>query len=214
MKAVKNLFLLIVIIALLSVGMSLALITMKTVDTKVKYIDIIDKYSKQYNSDPLMIAAIIKVESDFDTDAVSPMNAKGLMQIVPDTGKWISERLKEEYHDDKLHDPDYNIHLGAYYYEYLYEHFGDVEIALAAYNGGMGNVEGWLKDPNISYHGDKLDNIPFGETRNYVEKVMNTYRTYKLFYENKLPDQTEFDNPISLIWNNYKAFVKDIIKSF
>lgn len=214
MKALKNLFLLVIIIALLSVGMSLALITMKTVDTKVKYIDIIDKYSKQYNSDPLMIAAIIKVESDFDTNAVSPMNAKGLMQIVPDTGKWISERLEEEYHDDKLHDPDYNIHLGAYYYEYLYEHFGDVEIALAAYNGGMGNVEGWLKDPNISYHGDKLDNIPFGETKNYVEKVMNTYRTYKLFYENKLPDQTEFDNPISLIWNNYKAFVKDIIKSF
>ena len=106
-----------------------------------------------------MIAAIIKVESDFDTNAVSPMNAKGLMQIVPDTGKWISERLEEEYHDDKLHDPDYNIHLGAYYYEYLYEHFGDVEIALAAYNGGMGNVEEWLKDPNISYHGDKLDNI-------------------------------------------------------
>lgn len=214
MKALKNLFLLVIIIALLSVGMSLALITMKTVDTKVKYIDIIDKYSKQYNSDPLMIAAIIKVESDFDTNAVSPMNAKGLMQIVPDTGKWIAERLEEEYHDDKLHDPDYNIHLGAYYYEYLYEHFGDVEIALAAYNGGMGNVEGWLKDPNISYHGDKLDNIPFGETKNYVEKVMNTYRTYKLFYENKLPDQTEFDNPISLIWNNYKAFVKDIIKSF
>ena len=87
MKALKNLFLLIIIIALLSVGMSLALITMKTVDTKVKYIDIIDKYSKQYNSDPLMIAAIIKVESDFDTNAVSPMNAKGLMQIVPDTGK-------------------------------------------------------------------------------------------------------------------------------
>ncbi|WP_425539882.1 lytic transglycosylase domain-containing protein [Microaceticoccus formicicus] len=214
MKALKNLFLLIIIIALLSVGMSLALITMKTVDTKVKYIDIIDKYSKQYNSDPLMIAAIIKVESDFDTNAVSPMNAKGLMQIVPDTGKWISERLEEEYHDDKLHDPDYNIHLGAYYYEYLYEHFGDVEIALAAYNGGMGNVEEWLKDPNISYHGDKLDNIPFGETKNYVEKVMNTYKTYKLFYENELPNQAEFDNPISLIWNNYKAFVKDIIKSF
>ena len=214
MKALKNLFLLIIIIALLSIGMSLALITMKTVDTKVKYIDIIDKYSKQYNSDPLMIAAIIKVESDFDTNAVSPMNAKGLMQIVPDTGKWISERLEEEYHDDKLHDPDYNIHLGAYYYEYLYEHFGDVEIALAAYNGGMGNVEEWLKDPNISYHGDKLDNIPFGETKNYVEKVMNTYKTYKLFYENELPNQAEFDNPISLIWNNYKAFVKDIIKSF
>ena len=75
-------------------------------------------------------------------------------------------------------------------------------------------VEEWLKDPNISYHGDKLDNIPFGETKNYVEKVMNTYKTYKLFYENELPNQAEFDNPISLIWNNYKAFVKDIIKSF
>ncbi len=214
MKALKNILMLIIIIAILTVGMSLALITMKTVDTKVKYIDIIEKYSKQYNSDPLMIASIIKVESDFDTDAVSPMNAKGLMQILPDTGQWISERLNEDYHDEKLHDPDYNIHLGAYYYEYLYEHFGDVEIALAAYNGGMGNVEEWLKDPSISYHGDKLDNIPFGETRNYVNKVMNTYKTYKLFYENNLPTQSEFDNPISLIWSNYKAFIKDIIKSF
>lgn len=214
MKVLKNTLMLIIIIAILTVGMSLALITMKTVDTKVKYIDIIEKYSKQYNSDPLMIASIIKVESDFDTDAISPMNAKGLMQILPDTGEWISERLNEEYHDEKLHDPDYNIHLGAYYYEYLYEHFGDVEIALAAYNGGMGNVEEWLKDPEISYHGDKLDNIPFGETRNYVNKVMNTYKTYKLFYENNLPNQSEFDNPISLIWSNYKAFIKDIIKSF
>lgn len=214
MRFIRNLLATLVIAVILAIGLNLALITMKTYDMQINYVDIIEKYSKKYNSDPLMIASIVKVESGFDPGATSPMNAKGLMQILPDTGEWIAEKLEEDYHDEKLYDPDYNIHLGAYYYEYLYEHFGDVEIALAAYNGGMGNVEEWLKDPQISYHGDKLDNIPFGETKNYVEKVMNTYETYKLFYKRGIPNQKAFDNPITLIWDNYVTFVKDIWEKF
>lgn len=214
MKKVKNIFLAILLLIMITFALSIVFIAAKTYNTRIEYIDIIQKYSEQYNSDPYMIASIIKVESNFDEHAESHMNAKGLMQIVPDTGEWIAEKLGEDYHDERLFDPDYNIHLGAYYYEYLYEHFGDVDIALAAYNGGMGNVEKWLADPEVSYTGEKLDNIPFSETRNYVDKVNNAYGTYRLFYPDGLPTQEEFSNPLGLVWENYITFLKTIAHEF
>lgn len=201
-------------IAVIAFGLTFSLIALKTIDTEIKYTDIINKYAEEYNADPVMIASIIKVESDFNTDAVSNMNAKGLMQILPDTGEWISERLEEDYHDDWLHDPDYNIKLGTFYYEYLYEHFGTVELALSAYNGGMGNVEGWLSDPNHAFKGDNIEEIPFTETRNYVKKVLDNYDNYQMFYGSELPDEAEFDKKLSLFWKNYKSFVRELAKGF
>lgn len=211
MKVIRNIIIGLIVLGLLFFALSFGLVGVRSMDTKVYYEDIINKYAGEYRADPLMIAAIIKVESGFDTNAVSHMNAKGLMQILPDTGQWVAEKLEEDYHDELLHDPDYNIKLGAYYYEYLYEHFGTDDLALAAYNGGIGNVEEWLKDPEISKDGVSLHNIPFEETRQYVEKVNNVYDTYKFFYSDGLPDQT---GSLDLIINNYKTFIRDIGKSF
>src|SRR5699024_10052293 len=197
MKVFKNVMIALLIIGLSAFIISFGLVGLRSLDTKIDYEEIINKYAEEYNSDPLMIASIIKVESGFDTEAVSEMNAKGLMQILPDTGEWIAAKLEEDYHDELLHDPDYNIKLGAYYYEYLYEYFGDESLALAAYNGGMGNVEQWLEDPEISSDGHTLENIPFAETRDYVDKVQHVHETYKYFYKDGLPNDT---GDLNLVW--------------
>lgn len=211
MKVFKNVMIALLIIGLSAFIISFGLVGLRSLDTKIDYEEIINKYAEEYNSDPLMIASIIKVESGFDTEAVSEMNAKGLMQILPDTGEWIAAKLEEDYHDELLHDPDYNIKLGAYYYEYLYEYFGDESLALAAYNGGMGNVEQWLEDPEISSDGHTLENIPFAETRDYVDKVQHVYETYKYFYKDGLPNDT---GDLNLVWENYKKFISDMVKDF
>lgn len=211
MKVFKNVMIALLIIGLSAFIISFGLVGLRSLDTKIDYEEIINKYAEEYNSDPLMIASIIKVESGFDTEAVSEMNAKGLMQILPDTGEWIAAKLEEDYHDELLHDPDYNIKLGAYYYEYLYEYFGDESLALAAYNGGMGNVEQWLEDPEISSDGHTLENIPFAETRDYVDKVQHVHETYKYFYKDGLPNDT---GDLNLVWENYKKFISDIVKDF
>ncbi len=211
MKVFKNVMIALLIIGLSAFIISFGLVGLRSLDTKIDYEEIINKYAEEYNSDPLMIASIIKVESGFDTEAVSEMNAKGLMQILPDTGEWIAAKLEEDYHDELLHDPDYNIKLGAYYYEYLYEYFGDESLALAAYNGGMGNVEQWLEDPEISSDGHTLENIPFAETRDYVDKVQHVHETYKYFYKDGLPNDT---GDLNLVWENYKKFISDMVKDF
>lgn len=211
MKVFKNVMIALLIIGLSAFIISFGLVGLRSLDTKIAYEKIINKYAEEYNSDPLMIASIIKVESGFDTEAVSEMNAKGLMQILPDTGEWIAAKLEEDYHDELLHDPDYNIKLGAYYYEYLYEYFGDESLALAAYNGGMGNVEQWLEDPEISSDGHTLENIPFAETRDYVDKVQHVHETYKYFYKDGLPNDT---GDLNLVWENYKKFISDMVKDF
>lgn len=211
MKVFKKVVIVLLVLAISVFVISFGLVGLRSLDTKIDYEEIINKYAEEYNSDPLMIAAIIKVESGFDTEAVSEMNAKGLMQILPDTGEWIATKLEEDYHDELLHKPDYNIKLGAYYYEYLYEYFGDESLALAAYNGGMGNVEEWLSDPEISSDGHTLENIPFAETREYVDKVQHIHETYKFFYKDGLPNDTK---DLNLVWENYKKFISDIVKDF
>ena len=103
------------------------------------------------------------------------------MQITSDSREWIAWRLKEDA-DVDLFDPEINIRYGCYYLSYLYEKFGDLELAYAAYNAGPTNVEKWLADPSVSKNG-KLVNIPFEETRNYVKKVNSARETYQELYE-------------------------------
>lgn len=214
MKALRNILIGLLLVVILFLVTVFIMVGMKTNSTKVAYSDIINKYSEEYKLNPIMVASIIKEESHFNNEAKSEMGAVGLMQLLPDTAKWVSEKLGEEFESEKLSDPDYNIKHGAYYYKYLLEHFGNDELALAAYNGGIGNVEKWLEDPEISKNGIKLDKIPFGETSNYVEKVMNTYKTYDLFYEGNLPSDSESSNTLKLSFKNYLRFWRDLVKDF
>jgi soluble lytic murein transglycosylase len=152
----------------------------------VKYKDYIINYSVKNNIDPYLVFAIIKGESDFNPDAVSSKKAKGLMQISDKTGQWGAKVLKyKDYGNNSLFDPETNISIGCWYLRTLYSEFNnDLDLVLAAYNGGSGNVNEWLKDRDLSTSGKSLDKIPFKETENYLKKVKNYHTIYKMLYEN------------------------------
>ena len=139
-------------------------------------------YAKEYDVDPFLVYAVIHTESRFREDAVSPAGAIGLMQVTPDTGQFISEQLKlPSFTEEMLKDPDLNIRMGTWYLSYLKESFPRVETLLAAYNAGPNRVRTWLLDEEIS-DGDILLNIPFAETRDYVERVLQREKIYRLLY--------------------------------
>ncbi len=143
----------------------------------------IAKYSKMYNVDPIMVSAVIKTESNFDVDAKSKKNAYGLMQITPDTARWIADKMNmDNFSLDMLTDSDTNIKMGCWYLSNLNKEFNNNDLALAAYNAGRGNVQKWLKDPQYSKDGVSLTNIPFPETDRYITKVKLYYKIYKFLY--------------------------------
>lgn len=148
------------------------------------YPEIICMYSEQYGLDPYLVSAVICVESRFDPHATSTKDARGLMQITINTGRWAAEQMGLVGYDDNiLYDPDVNIQIGCWYLQFLNKQFYDLEIVLASYNAGIGNVNKWLKDKRYSSDGEHLDYIPFKETRKYVKKVTTAYKHYKELYE-------------------------------
>ncbi|KEZ85931.1 lytic transglycosylase [Clostridium sulfidigenes] len=150
----------------------------------LEYEKSIIEYSEMYNVDPNLVAAVINTESKFAVDASSSKGAIGLMQIMPDTGKWIAEKLElSNFNEEIIADPEINIRMGTWYLKKLSEDFnGDYILVLAAYNGGPGNVTKWLEDEKYSSDGKKLHKIPFKETKSYVQKVKFNHRIYKYLY--------------------------------
>jgi soluble lytic murein transglycosylase len=143
------------------------------------------KYGQQHKIDPPLIAALIRTESNFKPDAESNKGAKGLMQITPSTGEWIANTMGlESFDESMLFDPETNIKLGSWYIEHLSDYYnGSFELVFAAYNGGRGNVDKWLKDRSLSSDGVSLDAIPFSETENFVIKLRKNYDIYRQIYK-------------------------------
>ena len=140
----------------------------------------IEQNAALYGQDPLLIAAIIRTESHFNAEAHSVVGAVGLMQLMPDTAKWIAGKNGWDYDETMLIDGDTNIRLGCWYVNYLSERFdGDTDRYLSAYNAGESNVRQWVADGR--FEGGRRD-IPFDETRSFVQKVMNSYEKYKILY--------------------------------
>lgn len=150
----------------------------------INYKEHIADYSKQYNIDPFLVAAIIRVESKFNKSALSPKGARGLMQIAPVTGRWAAGELGiQNYDESLLYDPEVNIKVGCWYINRLNTQFNnDLELVLAAYNGGSGNVVKWLNDNKYSDNGKSLKHIPFKETELYLKKVLKSYDIYIKLY--------------------------------
>ncbi len=152
----------------------------------IKYEHFVEKYSDEYGLDKYLVYAVMRTESRFDKYAVSNAGAKGLMQITDETGKDCARRLDiSRYSDDALFDPEINIEIGCYYLKGLLDKYDNVNNALAAYNGGPGNVDKWLLDPNCVDGGGTLVNIPFRETKNYVVRVNEAREMYKSIYEDR-----------------------------
>lgn len=155
----------------------------------IKYYDAVIHYSNMYNIDPYLVFALINVESHYRPNAVSTKDAKGLMQITPSTGKWIAEKMGiKDFDESMLFDPIINIRMGCWYLDNIKKEFGlgssedDMVLMLAAYNGGSGNVRKWLSNKEYSQTGTSLEQIPFAETHQYVEKVLRNYEIYKWLY--------------------------------
>lgn len=143
-----------------------------------KYEDEVLAAAEKYGLEPALVFAVIRTESSFDPNAVSPAGAKGLMQIMQTTGEWVCLRMGDEFDESRIFEPEYNIGLGCHLLRYLLDKYdGELRFALAAYNAGSGRVDSWLADPAY-YDGQELS-IPFDETRNYVKKVLTAYEKYK-----------------------------------
>ncbi len=136
--------------------------------------------------EPAFIHAIIRQESNFDTEAVSSANARGLMQLLPSTAQLVARRLGIRHQLGMLTaDPQHNMRLGAAYLEQMLERYGgSLALAAAAYNAGPGRVDEWLVtygDPRAGGvdKRDWIELIPFAETRNYVQRVIENAVIYR-----------------------------------
>ncbi len=143
----------------------------------LEYEETIIKYSKQYDIDPALIAGIIYSESHFNANAASHAGAQGLMQIMPTTGQAIATRIGEPYGD--LFDPETSIRYGTYYIKSLVDKYnGDVDAALAAYNGGAAAADRYVVSRSDA-------SIP-AETAGYIVKVNAAWDNYEKLYGNIL----------------------------
>lgn len=182
-KLLGKLFLIILTIILLFFAVKWA----QTLPKKMypqPYQETVEKYAQLYNIDPLLVYATMKAESRFNENAVSKKGALGLMQLTESTAYWAAQNIgiSVSSQDDILK-YDTNIQIGTWFLSYLMKEYdGDVTKVLCAYNAGSGNVTKWLTDQDHSNDGVNLNNIPFPETKTYVEKVYNYYNKYKKIY--------------------------------
>lgn len=141
---------------------------------------IVEEQAEEFGLDANLVYAVIKAESNFDPEAKSAVGAMGLMQMMPDTFRWMQTVLGETHEEEALYDPEVSVRFGCALLKILLSEYGDLTAALSAYNAGMGNVTSWLSDTAYSEDGKTLSLIPFSETRIYVRKVL----WYKEIYEN------------------------------
>lgn len=133
---------------------------------KLEYTEYVKKYANEYNVDEYLIYAIIKAESNFEPNAESHRGAKGLMQLMYSTAEDISKRIGIELNEDNILEPDININLGTKYISMLIQKYNNINLALAAYNAGSGNVDGWIEKGTLKSDGSDIENVPFTETNN------------------------------------------------
>lgn len=154
----------------------------------LRHEDIIRQQADQKGIDPALIAGVIYAESHFRDGQVSPAGAQGLMQLTPETAHYIARKSGGvAFRIDDLGTPQVNIAYGAYYLRYLMKRYGDNEnFALAAYNGGEGNVDRWIAKARAKDEALTIDAIPFAETRSYVTNVQNAQAEYRRTYRREL----------------------------
>lgn len=143
----------------------------------LKFKATIKSVSEKENVSPVLVASIIKNESNFNSSAVSSSGAIGLMQVLPATGKWVYEKyFGENFHESLLLDGEMNIKIGVKYLAYLFEKYGDETYVLACYNAGEGVVKSWTSEENVL----EKTQIRFEETKKYVQNVQNVKKIYKI----------------------------------
>lgn len=141
--------------------------------------------ASNYGLEPHLVAAIIRAESNYETGRESKKGALGLMQLMPDTAHWVVEKAGFEKVNDEIlrHRADVSIEVGSWYLNNLHTQFDQNKVAaVAAYNAGPGNVRKWLDSGSWDGSMETVKEIPFGETRHYVQRVFYYYNKYKDLY--------------------------------
>ena len=153
----------------------------------LKHDDIIRQQAREKDLDPALIAAVIYEESRFK-DQTSHAGARGLMQITPDTADFIAKHSGGDlFEQSDLATPQINIAYGSYYLRFLLDHYeGNEGAALAAYNAGITNVDGWVGKAGGIDSFEAGDDVPFPETRAYVENVLDSRGDYREHYGDEL----------------------------
>ncbi|HEY2842029.1 MAG TPA: transglycosylase SLT domain-containing protein [Bryobacteraceae bacterium] len=144
----------------------------------------LERFSKQNNLDPFLMAALIRQESEFDAAVTSPANARGLTQIEPATGRELSRKLKiPAYTTAKLFQPGLNLQFGTYYLRVVTDQLGGhTEAALAAYNAGMSRAKSWLTWGDFKEPAEFVETVPFTQTRGYIQAVLRNADAYRRIY--------------------------------
>ena len=180
-----------VVLALLGVVLVIGLHPLKhaveEITLPLKHEDIIRQQSHKKGLDPALVAAVIYQESKF-SDATSSAGARGLMQITPDTARFIAKQsggIRFTLAD--LSTPQVNIAYGTWYLRWLLDRYDDRQtLAVAAYNAGFGHVDNWVKAAGGPDEFDPKTDIPFPETRSYVKNVIEKRRSYARHYSREL----------------------------
>ena len=187
-KKLKNKKLLIVIILILIVIVFLGIFKDKILKiiypkTFKEYVSI---YSEEYNIDENLIYALMKAESNFKSKAVSNRGAIGVMQLMEETALDVAKKAKIDIDENNLKQellkPEVNIKIGTIYIKTLLNQYQNVEVALAAYNAGIGTVNTWIEEGIIKKDGRDIENIPYKETNQYVRKILRDYKIYEYLY--------------------------------
>src|SRR4051812_20549364 len=161
--------------------------TIRELTLPLRHDDIIRQQAAQKNVDPALIAAVIYEESKF-RDQTSHAGARGLMQITPETARFIAHRTGGvRFSQADLATPQINISYGTYYLRYLIDHYqGNETLAVAAYNAGQTNVDGWVTKAGGPRSFAPAADIPFPETRGYVHGVASHRHDYRNHYADEL----------------------------
>ncbi len=141
-----------------------------TIVFPTKYAKFVEKYSKLYGVDENLVYAVILCESGFNPSVKSKKGAIGLMQLMPSTALWCAKKLDENYSDEKLYEPEFNIKIGVYYLAYLHTVFTSLDEVVMAYNAGEGNVKKWLQG----------NGEVFSETSAYLTKIKFSIKVYNI----------------------------------
>ncbi|MBA3423717.1 MAG: lytic transglycosylase domain-containing protein [Rubrobacter sp.] len=142
----------------------------------LRYEETIRRVGEEHGVEPTFIAGVVYAESRFGHESESHQGAYGLMQILPSTAEFISERsgIEGDYRN-----PRTNLRMGAWYLSYLDGRYsGDERLVLAAYNSGEGRVDAWTSEEGFDVRRD----IPFAETREYVNDVLEAQKVYEDLY--------------------------------
>lgn len=148
----------------------------------IAYQEYVSAAAEKYDVEPALIYAVIKTESDFNPIAQSRAGALGLMQIMPNTFDWLKSKTDEEIDVSALEDPEINIRYGTFLLSILLERYQIEGVAICAYNAGIGTVDRWLSDSELSEDQQSLLRVPYPETDQYLERVLESRGMYRSLY--------------------------------